>query len=105
MLIFVESEYGLLQKDEADCNMIAQSCAVCTDLSATTVDDFEEGEDLSEEEDTLILGGEGFSTEELAAAEARFTQELAMAQLKAETLSPVLQNLHSLPTHANEKMD
>lgn len=39
-------------------------------------DDFEAEEALEDEEDVKVLGGEGFSPEEIAAAETRFTAQL-----------------------------
>lgn len=42
-------------------------------------DDYESGF-LSEEEETHIMGGEGFSPEELAKAEARFTESFAKVE-------------------------
>lgn len=39
-------------------------------------DDFEGEEALEDEEDVEVLGGEGFSPEEIAAAETRFTAQL-----------------------------
>lgn len=39
-------------------------------------DDYDQGA-LSEEEDKLLLGGEGFSAEELAAAEQRLQEQQA----------------------------
>ena len=44
-------------------------------LEDPNIDDYDDG-DLSDEEETLLMGGEGFSVGELAAAEARFTQIL-----------------------------
>jgi hypothetical protein len=40
-------------------------------------DDFEEGEGLEDEEDVIVMGGDGFSPEDIAAAERRFEEVLA----------------------------
>ena len=51
------------------------NCVDSSVLEDPSIDDYDDG-DLSDEEETLLMGGEGFSVEELAAAEARFTQIL-----------------------------
>ena len=45
------------------------------EAEATADDDFD-GNNLSEEEETQLLGGEGFSPEQLAAAEKRFEEQM-----------------------------
>ena len=40
-------------------------------------DDFNSEEALEEEEDVVVLGGEGFTPEQMAQAEASFTASLA----------------------------
>lgn len=46
------------------------------ELAASAADDYEAGDYLSEEDETALLGGEGFSPEQLAEAEKRFQDQM-----------------------------
>ena len=45
-------------------------------MAASAEDDYEAGDYLSEEDETALLGGEGFSPEQLAEAEKRFQDHM-----------------------------
>lgn len=54
----------------------------CGAEAAKSVDDYD-NDYLSEEEETMQLGGEGFSAEQLAEAEKRFQEKIVGFQLTA----------------------